>query len=192
MLCLYVLVYARVQYWCRVWIIYSYLTILKYRYIIFLVSCQVSWLLRNGSIRPPSKNNCPFVLWGKNVSLDWRCFRIVCLWRRTNRTYIMRSFIISTRHLLLLGWLIKEPGMDGTCSMVALRNVGLYKILVGRSQGQRLHERFKRSWEKSIKIDPREIGSESVDWIKSSGIQARSLPVVYRKIFSCLIMTLYY
>jgi hypothetical protein len=41
-----------------------------------------------------------------------------------------------------------------------------YRILVGKPEGMRLLERTRRRWEDSIKMDIKEIGCESVDWIQ--------------------------
>jgi hypothetical protein len=37
--------------------------------------------------------------------------------------------------------------------------------LVGKPEGKRSHGRTKRRWEDNIRIDLREIGWESLDWI---------------------------
>jgi hypothetical protein len=43
------------------------------------------------------------------------------------------------------------------------RNV--YSVLVGKPEGKRLLERPRRRWEDGIKMDLREIGWGSVEWI---------------------------
>jgi hypothetical protein len=43
------------------------------------------------------------------------------------------------------------------------RNV--YKVLVGKPEGKRLLGRPRRRWEDGIRMDLREIGWESVEWI---------------------------
>jgi hypothetical protein len=47
--------------------------------------------------------------------------------------------------------------------MKEMRNA--YKTLVGKPEGMRPHERLRRRWKDNIKIDGREIGFASVDWI---------------------------
>jgi hypothetical protein len=42
---------------------------------------------------------------------------------------------------------------------------GAYKILVGRPEGRTPLGRPRCRWEDNIKMDPREIGFGSVDWI---------------------------
>jgi hypothetical protein len=43
---------------------------------------------------------------------------------------------------------------------------GVYRVLVGRSEGKRPLGRPWRRWEDNIKIDLREIGINSVNWIR--------------------------
>jgi hypothetical protein len=45
------------------------------------------------------------------------------------------------------------------------RNIGVYRILVGKPEGKRPLGRRRRSWVDNIKIDLREIGWDGVDWI---------------------------
>jgi hypothetical protein len=47
--------------------------------------------------------------------------------------------------------------------MGAIRNA--YKIFVGNSKGRYFLEDVGRGWEDNIRMDLREIGWESVDWI---------------------------
>jgi hypothetical protein len=42
----------------------------------------------------------------------------------------------------------------------------VYKVLVGKPEGKRLLGRPKRRWEDGIRMDLREIGWGSVDWIQ--------------------------
>jgi hypothetical protein len=42
----------------------------------------------------------------------------------------------------------------------------VYKVLVGKPEGKRPLGRPRRRWENGIRIDLREIGLGSVDWIK--------------------------
>jgi hypothetical protein len=44
------------------------------------------------------------------------------------------------------------------------RNV--YKVLMGKPEGKRLLGRPKRRWEDEIRLDFREIGCGSVEWIQ--------------------------
>jgi hypothetical protein len=42
---------------------------------------------------------------------------------------------------------------------------GVYRVLVGRSEGKRPLERPKCRWEDNIKLDLREIGIDGANWI---------------------------
>jgi hypothetical protein len=42
---------------------------------------------------------------------------------------------------------------------------GVYRALVGKPEGKILLGRPRRRWEDSTKIDPREVGCGSMDWI---------------------------
>jgi hypothetical protein len=54
--------------------------------------------------------------------------------------------------------------MGGSCSTNGeKRNV--YRILVGKPEGKRPLGRPRRGWEDNIRMDLREIGSGSMDWI---------------------------
>jgi hypothetical protein len=41
----------------------------------------------------------------------------------------------------------------------------VYKVLMGKPEGKRSLGRPKRSWEDGIRMDPKEIGWGSVEWI---------------------------
>jgi hypothetical protein len=43
---------------------------------------------------------------------------------------------------------------------------GVYRVLVGRSEGKRPMGRPRRRWEDNIKLDLREIGIDGVNWIR--------------------------
>jgi len=43
---------------------------------------------------------------------------------------------------------------------------GVYRVLVGKSEGKRLHGRPRRRWEDNIKIDLQEVGYGGMDWIE--------------------------
>jgi hypothetical protein len=43
---------------------------------------------------------------------------------------------------------------------------GVYRILVGRSEGKRPLGRPKRRWENNIKLDLKEIGIDRASWIR--------------------------
>jgi hypothetical protein len=42
---------------------------------------------------------------------------------------------------------------------------GVYRVLVGRSEGKRLLGRPRCRWEDNIKLDLREIGTDGANWI---------------------------
>jgi hypothetical protein len=56
-----------------------------------------------------------------------------------------------------------EDEMGRACSTNAERNA--YRILVGKPEGERPLERPRRRWMDNIKMDLREIGWDSMDWI---------------------------
>jgi hypothetical protein len=43
-----------------------------------------------------------------------------------------------------------------------------YRILVGKPEGKRPLGRPRRRWVDNIKMDPREIGWDGVDWIETA------------------------
>jgi len=42
---------------------------------------------------------------------------------------------------------------------------GVYRILVGKSEGKRPLGRLRRRWEDNIETDPQEVGCGVMDWI---------------------------
>jgi len=67
-------------------------------------------------------------------------------------SYIMRSLITCSLHLMLLGRQNMANGMCGTCS--TQREIGnAYRILVGKFEYKKFLERLRRRWEGSIKMD---------------------------------------
>ena len=55
--------------------------------------------------------------------------------------------------------------MGGACSTNGRRR-GVYRVLVGKSEGKRPLGRPRRRWEDNIKIDPHEVGCGGMDWIE--------------------------
>jgi hypothetical protein len=55
--------------------------------------------------------------------------------------------------------------MGGVCSTYEGREVGAYRILLGRPEGRRPLGRPRRRWEDNIKIDLQEVGWD-IDWIE--------------------------
>ena len=43
---------------------------------------------------------------------------------------------------------------------------GIYRVLVGKSEGKRPLGRSRRRWEDNIKMDHQEVGCGRVDWIQ--------------------------
>jgi hypothetical protein len=43
---------------------------------------------------------------------------------------------------------------------------GVYRVLVGRTEGKRPLGRSRRRWEDNIKMDLREIGIDGANWIR--------------------------
>jgi hypothetical protein len=59
---------------------------------------------------------------------------------------------------------IEKNEMGGACSMYrGLERV--YRVLVGKSEGNRTRGRPRRRWEDNIKMDLQEVGCESMDWV---------------------------
>ena len=55
--------------------------------------------------------------------------------------------------------------MVGACSMYGERR-GVYRIVVGKSEGKRPTGRPRRRWEENIKMDLYEVGCGVMDWMK--------------------------
>jgi hypothetical protein len=60
---------------------------------------------------------------------------------------------------------MKEEEMGGTCGTHG-GGRGVYRVLVGRSEGKRLLGRPRRRWEDNINLDLREIGIDGANWIQ--------------------------
>jgi len=71
----------------------------------------------------------------------------------------MRSLLICT------GDKIEKNEMGGACSAYGERR-GVYRVLVGKSEGKRSLGRPRLRWEDNIKIDQQEVGDVGV-WIGS-------------------------
>jgi hypothetical protein len=63
-----------------------------------------------------------------------------------------------------LGDKIKKNEMGGACSTYGERR-GVYRVLVGKTEGKRPLGRPRGRWEDSIKMDLQEVGFGGVDWI---------------------------
>jgi hypothetical protein len=57
---------------------------------------------------------------------------------------------------------MKENEVGGTCGT---HGRGVYRVFVGRLEGERPLGRPRRRWEDNIKMDPREIGIDGANWI---------------------------
>jgi hypothetical protein len=56
-----------------------------------------------------------------------------------------------------------EDEVGRTCGTHGERR-GVYRVLVGRSEGKRLLGRPRRRWEDNIKMDLRKIGIDGANW----------------------------
>jgi hypothetical protein len=56
---------------------------------------------------------------------------------------------------------------------------GAYRTLVGKPEGRRLLERSRRRWEDNIKMDLRDVGFGSIDWIDLAQDRDRWRALVY-------------
>jgi hypothetical protein len=59
----------------------------------------------------------------------------------------------------------EEDEVGGTCGTHG-DGRGVYRVLVGRTEGKRPLGRPRRRWEESIKMDLREIGIDGANWIQ--------------------------
>jgi len=55
--------------------------------------------------------------------------------------------------------------MGGTCSAYREKS-GVYRVLVGKSEGKRPLGRPRRGWEDNINMDLQEVGCGGMDWIE--------------------------
>jgi hypothetical protein len=61
--------------------------------------------------------------------------------------------------------------IDGICGRERERERSAYKVLIGKSEGMRLHERPKRRWENAIKMFVKEIMWQGVHWIRQAQVK---------------------
>jgi hypothetical protein len=73
----------------------------------------------------------------------------------------MRSLIICTPHQILSG--IEKNEMGGECSMYGEER-SVYRVSVGKREGQKPLGRPRCRWEDNIKMDRQEVGCGVVDW----------------------------
>ena len=69
--------------------------------------------------------------------------------------------ITEERKLGVRGW--RRKALDREARMEQSRNA--YRFLVGKPQGKRPLERPRRRWEDNMKMDLREVGCDSGEWI---------------------------
>jgi hypothetical protein len=55
--------------------------------------------------------------------------------------------------------------MGGACSVYG-EGRGVYRLLMGKPEGNRPLGRPMRRWEYNIKMDLQEVGCEGIDWIE--------------------------
>jgi hypothetical protein len=60
---------------------------------------------------------------------------------------------------------IQKNAMGGACSAYGERR-GVYRVLVGKSEGKRPLGRLRRRWENNIKMDLQEVGCGGTDWME--------------------------
>jgi len=56
---------------------------------------------------------------------------------------------------------------------------GVYRVLVGKSEGKRPHGTPRCRWEDNINMDLQEVGCESIDWIELAQDRDRWWALVY-------------
>jgi hypothetical protein len=69
----------------------------------------------------------------------------------------MRSFMICTPHPLFSGDKIEKNEMGGACSAYG-EGRGVYRVLVGKSEGNRSLGKPRPRWEDNIKMNLQEVG----------------------------------
>jgi ribosomal protein L28 len=67
--------------------------------------------------------------------------------------------VIKSRRIRLAGHMARMGNRRG------VYKVGVYKVLVGKSEGKRPLRKTKRRWEYNIKMDLLEVGRRGMDWI---------------------------
>jgi hypothetical protein len=55
---------------------------------------------------------------------------------------------------------------------------GVYRVLVGKPEGERPLERPRRRWEDNIKMDLQEVGCGGMEWIEPAQERDRWQPLV--------------
>ena len=78
-------------------------------------------------------------------------------WRK-----VMRSLMICIPHQYSSGDQIEKNEMSGTCSTYGGRR-GVYRVLMGKPEGNRPTGRPRCRWDDNIKMDLQELGCGSVD-----------------------------
>jgi hypothetical protein len=72
----------------------------------------------------------------------------------------MMNFIACILHRILLGYLIKEVDVGGTC---CTHGGGVYRVLVGKPEYKTPLGRCRRRWEDNFKLDLRDIGIDGAN-----------------------------
>ena len=70
--------------------------------------------------------------------------------------------MICTSHPICSGDKIEKNGMGGTCSAYGDKR-GVYRVLVGKSEGMRPLGRPRHRWEDNNKMDLQEVGCGGMD-----------------------------
>ena len=73
--------------------------------------------------------------------------------------------MICTHHSIFFGHKIEKNEMGGVCSAYGKR-IGVYRLLVWKSEGNRPLGRPRRRWDDNIKMDLQEVGCGFMDWIE--------------------------
>jgi len=61
---------------------------------------------------------------------------------------------------------LEKNEMGGACSMYGREERGVFRVLVGKPEGERPLGRLRRISEHNIKMDLQEVGCGGVDWIE--------------------------
>jgi hypothetical protein len=90
----------------------------------------------------------------------------VDLGRRGNKgvlEYLRRSVMICTIHPVLFG--SRRMRWVGYVACMG-KQIGIYRVLVGKPEGKRPLGRPRQRWKDNIKMDLQEVGCGCMDWIK--------------------------
>jgi hypothetical protein len=85
----------------------------------------------------------------------------------------MRSLMICTPHPNIVS-VIKSRRMRWVGHVARMgKRRGVYRVLVGKTEGKRPHRRPRHRWEDNINMDLQAVGYGGMDWIELAQERAR-------------------